>query len=180
MGAYAIPNPGNGTDVAGDTPQAFMFLITDGMSDEYTCNASNVCTSGRTRSAMQAAQLAQCTALKNRKIKIAILYTEYTYASIEDDEAGQLAYRDKGDRTASTGRSSIADGPDRLCLAGPDVHGADKREHLQRAAGAVLESPRQRAHHPVTSLRASANGGRPASLGRALARRSRQDRGPPG
>jgi hypothetical protein len=59
------------------------------MSDEFICNASNVCTSGRTRSAMQEAQIAQCNALKNRKVKIAILYTEYTYESIEEDEVGQ-------------------------------------------------------------------------------------------
>lgn len=87
-GTYAIPNPGNGTDAPGDKPQAFMFLITDGMSDEYICNGIN-CNSGRTRAAMQDAQIAQCNALKARKIKVAILYTEYTYESIEDDEPGQ-------------------------------------------------------------------------------------------
>ncbi len=88
-GAYPIPNPGNGTEAPGDTPQAFMFLITDGMSDEYICNSSNSCTSGRTRSAMQQAQINQCNALKARKIKVAILYTEYTYDSIKEDEPGQ-------------------------------------------------------------------------------------------
>jgi len=88
-GAFPIPNPGNGTKTAGDTPQAFLFLVTDGMSDEFICNASNSCTSGRTRSAMQEAQIAQCNALKNRKVKVAILYTEYTYESIQEDELGQ-------------------------------------------------------------------------------------------
>jgi len=108
-GTYAIPNPGNGTGVAGDTPQAFLFLITDGMSDEYICNSSNVCTSGRTRSAMQTAQIAQCTALKNRKVKIAILYTEYTKESIEEDEIGQrtLANNAIGNGVATVGGSNI-------------------------------------------------------------------------
>lgn len=74
---------GNGSNAPGDTPQAFVFMVTDGMSDE------NI--NGRTRSAMHANQLAQCTALKNKGIKIAILYTEYTAASIADDEPGQRA-----------------------------------------------------------------------------------------
>jgi hypothetical protein len=81
-GAYPIPNPGNGTKTAGDRPQAFLFLVTDGMSDENIG-------SGRTRAAMQQAQINQCNALKARNIKIAILYTEYTYESIKDDEPGQ-------------------------------------------------------------------------------------------
>lgn len=73
---------GKGSSQLGDTPQAFLFMVTDGMSDENIG-------SGRTRAAMQAAQIAQCTAIKARGIKIAILYTEYTVASIADDEAGQ-------------------------------------------------------------------------------------------
>jgi len=80
-----MPNPsGHGTDVPGDTPAAYLFLVTDGMSDEDIG-------SGRTRSAMQAAQITQCNTLKSRGIKIAILYTEYTVASIQDDEPTQRA-----------------------------------------------------------------------------------------
>jgi len=81
-GSYPIPNPGFGTKTAGDKPQAFVFMVTDGMSDENIG-------SGRTRAAMQQAQINQCNALKARKIKIAILYTEYTYDSIKGDEPGQ-------------------------------------------------------------------------------------------
>lgn len=73
---------GKGSNDPLDTPQAFMFMVTDGMSDENIG-------SGRTRAAMQTAQLAQCDAIKKRGIKIAILYTEYTVASIQDDEPGQ-------------------------------------------------------------------------------------------
>lgn len=73
---------GKGSNDPGDTPQAFLFMVTDGMSDENIG-------SGRTRAAMQDAQVAQCTAIKNRGIQIAILYTEYTVASIQDDEPNQ-------------------------------------------------------------------------------------------
>jgi len=91
-GAYPIPDPGLGTKTSGDKPQAFLFMVTDGMSDEPGFeNTKNGMTtkSGRTRSAMQQARIDQCNALKARKIKIAILYTEYTYESIKNDEANQ-------------------------------------------------------------------------------------------
>jgi Flp pilus assembly protein TadG len=75
---------GNGTSTPGDTPQAFLFMVTDGMSDENIG-------SGRTRSAMLQDHINRCTAIKNRGIKIAILYTEYTVESIANDEASQRA-----------------------------------------------------------------------------------------
>jgi hypothetical protein len=77
---------GQGSDEPGDTPQAYLFIVTDGMSDEYTNNTYH-----RTRSAMLQAQVDQCNALKAapRNVKIAILYTEYTVASIQDDEPNQ-------------------------------------------------------------------------------------------
>lgn len=80
-----MPNPsGKGSRQPNDAPQAFLFMVTDGMSDENIG-------SGRTRTAMQNAQIAQCKTLKDRGIKIAILYTEYTVESIKDDEPSQRA-----------------------------------------------------------------------------------------
>jgi Flp pilus assembly protein TadG len=76
---------GHGTDNAGDTPLGYLFLITDGMSDECVTTGSSC----RTRSAMLDSQVAKCTAIKNRGFKIAILYTEYTTDSIKDDEPNQ-------------------------------------------------------------------------------------------
>jgi Flp pilus assembly protein TadG len=73
---------GKGSNDPGDTPQAFLFMVTDGMSDEDIG-------SGRTRKAMQQAQIDQCTKIKGQGIKIAILYTEYTKDSIKDDEPNQ-------------------------------------------------------------------------------------------
>lgn len=75
---------GKGSNDPGDTPQAFLFMVTDGMSDENIG-------SGRTRKAMQQEQINQCTLIKSRGIQIAILYTEYTVESIQDDEPGQRA-----------------------------------------------------------------------------------------
>ena len=39
--ASYIPNPGNGTNQAGDTPQEVLFIVTDGVEDERTAGASS-------------------------------------------------------------------------------------------------------------------------------------------
>ncbi|MFD1107574.1 TadE/TadG family type IV pilus assembly protein [Sphingobium olei] len=65
--------PGTGSNRAGDTPQAILFLITDGMRDE---NAS-----GRKLGPIPTSQ---CTDIKNRGIRIAVLYTEYLYEAAND------------------------------------------------------------------------------------------------
>jgi hypothetical protein len=74
-----IPNPGDGTNRAGDTPQEVLFIVTDGVEDELSGgnrlqqtinNLGNA--PGGTGSGTN-----WCTAIKNRGIKIAILYTEY-------------------------------------------------------------------------------------------------------
>lgn len=65
--------PGNGTNVTGDTPQAIMFLITDGMRDENN--------GGRKLGPIPTAQ---CATIKARGIRIAILYTEYLPAAASD------------------------------------------------------------------------------------------------
>ena len=35
-----MPNPGKGTNVAGDTPQEVLFFVTDGVEDESTSSCS--------------------------------------------------------------------------------------------------------------------------------------------
>jgi len=69
-----IPAPGGGTNVSGDKPQAIMFLITDGMRDEYR-------SSGRPEVAFDTSY---CDTIKNRGIRIAVLYTEYLPESLSD------------------------------------------------------------------------------------------------
>ena len=66
--------PGNGSNTAGDTPQAMMFLITDGMRDEFRPG-------GQPEVAIDTSL---CDTIKNRGIRIAILYTEYLPASLSD------------------------------------------------------------------------------------------------
>jgi len=61
-----MPSPGNGTSASGDTPQEVLFLVTDGVEDE---NVSGIRT--------YAMNNAMCNTIKNRGIRIAVLYTVY-------------------------------------------------------------------------------------------------------
>jgi Flp pilus assembly protein TadG len=70
-----MPNPGTGVTAA--TPQEVMFLITDGMDDENLAGSRN-------HRELRASHIAQCTAIKNRGIKIAVLYTEYLPGTLND------------------------------------------------------------------------------------------------
>lgn len=65
---------GNGTNNAGDTPQAMLFIITDGMRDELLFGTRYL---GPMPTSL-------CTAIKNRGIRIAILNTQYLPASASD------------------------------------------------------------------------------------------------
>lgn len=66
---------GNGTRQPGDTAQAYVILITDGMRDEENWGRQ-----------MGAVIQDNCSAIKNRKIKIAVLYTTYQLESIDYDK----------------------------------------------------------------------------------------------
>jgi Flp pilus assembly protein TadG len=70
-----MPNPGGGTNTPGDTPQEVLFIVTDGVVDEVN---SSTCTQALTGSRCQEPITpALCTAIKNRGIRIAVLYTTY-------------------------------------------------------------------------------------------------------
>jgi hypothetical protein len=60
-----MPNPGNGT--VSSTPQEVLFIVTDGVEDE-------VVNGNRQQSLISTSM---CTTIKNRGIRIAVLYTEY-------------------------------------------------------------------------------------------------------
>jgi Flp pilus assembly protein TadG len=62
-----MPNPGNGTNAPGDTPQEVLFFVTDGVEDEMV-------NGNRVQSLMSNSW---CTTIKNRGIRIAVLYTAY-------------------------------------------------------------------------------------------------------
>jgi hypothetical protein len=61
-----MPNPGAGSNNAGDTPQEVLFLVTDGVEDEYVNGVRTYTTN-----------TSWCSTIKNRGIRIAIVYTTY-------------------------------------------------------------------------------------------------------
>ncbi|OYY88850.1 MAG: hypothetical protein B7Y45_13880 [Sphingomonas sp. 28-66-16] len=65
---------GNGTNNSGDTPQAMLFIITDGMRDELNSGSRY----------LGPIPTSQCTTIKNRGIRIAILDTQYLPESASD------------------------------------------------------------------------------------------------
>jgi len=76
-----VPTPGNGSDAPGDKPQGILFVITDGMRDETRAN-------GMPEVGFDPAL---CTTIKNRGIRIAILYTEYLKSSMDGNGWSQTA-----------------------------------------------------------------------------------------
>ena len=69
-----MPNPGTGTPSS--TPQEVLLIVTDGYQDEMVGGS-------QIRQEWNANSLARCTAIKNRGIRIAILYTVYDPATIQ-------------------------------------------------------------------------------------------------
>lgn len=84
-----MPKPGNGTNVANDTPQEVIFLVTDGVddvnisTDVYT-NSCNKTLSGKR--CQQPLDPTICTTIKNRNIRIAVLYTEYDDSALNNTD----------------------------------------------------------------------------------------------
>ncbi len=66
-----IGAPGTGTSSA---PQKYLFFVSDGVADEYNTGCLKPTTGGRCQSPINPAL---CTTIKNRGIKIAVLYTTY-------------------------------------------------------------------------------------------------------
>ncbi|MCK1711794.1 MULTISPECIES: pilus assembly protein TadG-related protein [unclassified Bradyrhizobium] len=71
-----MPTPGLGSNVAGDTPQEVVFLVTDGVEDKISATCPNASFASNSR-CQQPLDTTMCTTIKNRGIKIAVLYTEY-------------------------------------------------------------------------------------------------------
>lgn len=73
--------PTAGTGAVGSTPQEIMFIISDGMTDEDS--------NGRSLGPLNSSDIAKCTAIKAKGIKIAILYTEYLSQALIGDSWSQ-------------------------------------------------------------------------------------------
>jgi len=69
-------DPGLGSNTAGDPPQEVVFLVTDGVEDKISSTCPNATFASHSR-CQQPLDTTMCTTIKNRKIRIAILYTEY-------------------------------------------------------------------------------------------------------
>jgi Flp pilus assembly protein TadG len=84
-----MPNPGTGR--ANSTPQEVLFLITDGYDDYDGVNRGPLTTS----------QLGQCSTIKARGIKIAVIYTQYLASSIQSQYPGYAAVLTPTDQVAA-------------------------------------------------------------------------------
>jgi Flp pilus assembly protein TadG len=67
-----MPAPGTGSAVS--TPQEVLFLVTDGVDDKVSASCSQTLSGNRCQ---QPFDTTWCTTVKNRGIRIAVLYTEY-------------------------------------------------------------------------------------------------------
>jgi hypothetical protein len=82
-----MPNPGSGTNTHGDTPQEVLFFVTDGVEDECESPTQSAPNKGTTLNSYSGGGCRQqylmnsetdwCSTVKNRGIRIAVLYTEY-------------------------------------------------------------------------------------------------------
>lgn len=76
-----MPKPGSGTNVKGATPQGVLFLVTDGVEDTVvsSCDADAKCVSLGGGKLRQQYMMSNdwCTTVKDRNIRIAVLYTTY-------------------------------------------------------------------------------------------------------
>jgi Flp pilus assembly protein TadG len=86
-----MPNPGSGTNTAGDTPQEVLFLVTDGVEDQVVnkvgSNCPSVASGKGSAISISGTQCRQqslislnpdwCTTIKNTGARIAVLYTVY-------------------------------------------------------------------------------------------------------
>lgn len=76
-----MPNPGGGSNQTGDTPQEVIFLVTDGVEDKMvtlssSCSGTPLANGSKYR-CQQPLNTAICKTIRDRGIRIAVLYTEY-------------------------------------------------------------------------------------------------------
>ncbi|MGV7218397.1 TadE/TadG family type IV pilus assembly protein [Bradyrhizobium sp. UFLA05-112] len=111
-----MPTPGLGSNASGDTPQEVVFLVTDGVEDKIVSGASacpNASLASNNR-CQQPLDTTICTTIKNKGIKIAILYTEYLQliasasTGIQTTDSWYMSWIDKYDQPdPSTGTIAL-------------------------------------------------------------------------
>jgi hypothetical protein len=115
-----MPTPGNGTNVANDTPQEVIFLVTDGVddvnisTDPYTSSCDKTLTGKRCQ---QPLDPAICTTIKNKKIRIAVLYTEYDDSALNNTNAWYDTWIHPFNGTSSQIETNL-----QACASSPDLY----------------------------------------------------------
>jgi len=78
---FKMYTPGQGTNNSGDTPQEVLFIVTDGVDDEYMSSTSGIPSEylyeGTRVMAPINTLIDNCTSIKSRGIRIAFLYLTY-------------------------------------------------------------------------------------------------------
>jgi Flp pilus assembly protein TadG len=89
-----MPAPGGGTGNAGDSPQEVVFIVTDGVEDKVA--PSSACSQPLAAGSrcMQPIDTTWCTAVKNRGIRIAVVYTEYLQLPTSPEFVNNIAVFD--------------------------------------------------------------------------------------
>jgi len=126
-----MPTPGNGTNVVNDTAQEVIFLVTDGVedvnitTDPYT-SACNKPKSGNR--CQQPLDPTICTTIKNKKIRIAVLYTQYDDSALHTTNAWYDSWVHPYNGTTSTIEANLqscaSPGLYTMVKTGGDITGA--------------------------------------------------------
>jgi hypothetical protein len=105
-----MPTPGNGTNVAKDTPQEVVFLVTDGVDDVNISTDVYTTTCDETLSGKRCQQPLDptiCTTIKNKNIRIAVLYTEYDDSALYNTDTWYDTWIHPFNATATGATSQI-------------------------------------------------------------------------
>ena len=140
-----MPAPGNGTNVGTDTPQEVIFLVTDGVEDVMTTTDPYTKTCNKTLSGKRCQQPldpAICTTIKNKKVRIAVLYTEYDDSALYKSNA----WYDKWIHPFNGSTDQVATNL-RSCASSPDLYqrvtkDQDITSALQKLFLTVASDPR--------------------------------------
>jgi hypothetical protein len=125
-----IKTPGNGTNVAGDTPQKVLIIVTDGVADQ-PANGN-----GRYISAFGANETSYCNQLKNKGIRIGVLYTTYVPLPMKKWDGSNSFYADNVASFQPTIASTAQDcaSPGLYVEVGPDGNISDALNGLFKTA----------------------------------------------
>ena len=100
-----MPAPGGGTNNVGDTPQEVVFVVTDGVEDKAAPSSAcsqPITVQGSINRCEQPIDTTWCTKVKNRGIRIAVVYTEYLQLPTSPEYNNHIAPIDSP--TPSTGQ----------------------------------------------------------------------------